>query len=184
MVITPKKQLILFNLVMILVAVGIIALVVVPYVGSIGDMRQDIASTQETLEARRAHVVESRRSIQELPAVEESVKKYQEMTIRVGDELAVITTFERLAAEHGIEQQLLPSFVEQKGGKQQHPYPYYEFQFVNSGTYEQHVKYLRSLELLPYYVMIDSMQFERAKGKQGDSPDLITRFTARVYATP
>ena len=113
-----------------------------------------------------------------LAEVKKDVAQFEGAAILPGEELSVITTLEHLAQEHAIAQKLNVLF-----SRGQITNPFYTFSFVLQGNFQHLREYIRGLDDLPYYVLIDSLRFE-TKADGTDSPPITVRFDGKVYTRP
>lgn len=122
--------------------------------------------------------------------IKQEVKKYSQAWVKPGDELKIITELENLAHNHNIEQTLHISFVDEKKDKKSSDKKtaynamekYYQLSFLNTGSFPDQVEYLKALEELPYYIIIDSLHWQKKKGGLNSKAPLTLRFDAIVYA--
>ncbi len=159
--------------------------VVIPSVKRILSLQKQITDTQTLFEKQYREATLVRRSIREAPEISERLEMYGTATTKVTDALDLVTLFEKIATEKGVEQNIDVSCTDQKPvrGKGQKPdpvgLPSCTFTFLNHGTLEEHMAFLGALERLPQFLFIDSTTWAKRKG--GSPTDLTLGFAARVY---
>lgn len=184
------RQQVLFTTIGIaVISIVIAGIIIVPAIKQILSLQTSITETQKFLEQQYEKTQRMRRSVHSLDSIILQTEKFQNTTIKEGDELRVITELEKLASNNNIEQNLrvekidpketkgLPTETEKNLPPILKKTPYYTFSFSNVGSFENHIKYLKELEKLPYYLNISSLQFE----KKTASGLLGLRFNANVY---
>ena len=174
---SPRQQIIIIISALSIGVVLVVFLVLVPAIRQIRDVRRSITSTQNILEQQRNRTKHMRQAMNNLAEVKKTVADYELAAIRRGEELSVITTLERLAAEQRISQKLSAVF---SGGEV--AVPFYTFSFMLQGDFAQIRAYIGALEALPYYVIIDTLRFE--KKTAGEIQPLTVQFDGKVYTRP
>lgn len=165
----------------IFVFIGIIAitiliitgLIVWPSIKIIYGLKQDITKIENDMEQRYLNSLKLKRTMRELEEIKSQVAKYQQATIKKGEELKVITALENLANAYQIEQNLNAALGEKE--------KFYKFSLLNNGTFSNHVKYLQALETLPYYMIIKDVKFEKRQSQIGTTPTITLIFNGLVY---
>lgn len=164
-------------MVTITLIIGVLAfiigfLVILPAVKNIRQLKNDINSTQEFLEDQYEKTQKMRRSVHNLEDVIIKMKKFENISIRHGYELQIITELEKIATDHNIDQSLkavlnkgniknsfltdIPALLQNND--------YYTFSFHSEGKYEDLLMYFKSIEELPYYFIINNLQFSHING--------------------
>lgn len=171
------------QLIILLSAAGLLTLlislaVIFPTVRRILELERDITATERNVEKQYQRTQKLRRSTHEIGDVIALTARYRESMIEKGQELPVITELERLAAAHNIDQTLVVNFAD-KGAYLADPQ--YTFSFLNKGEFTDHIEYLRALEHLPYYMVINSLQWEKHDLKNIGQNPVTLRFDAEVY---
>lgn len=180
MTLTLKKQIFFFNLAILLVIVSVGVFVVWPTIRHIQTLKAEIRSTQEYLEGRYQKARQVSRSLRELDRIEQAVGKYDQATLPIGSELTLITELEALAEKYNLEQSLKARFIQ---GDKKQPQAQFLFSFVQTGTFTDQMQYLRALETVPYYIVIDGLIWEKPKRVNATSTPVTLRFDGLVYAT-
>lgn len=186
-----KKRLSLYILGIVFVTALVVLLVIWPNSRYILGLKGDIGHIQEELETRYEKTQKLRKSLQELDTIKTEVKKFADITVKENEELRLITELENIASSHNIEQNLDLIYVdtsklsakEKTKDKEESLLPqYYQFSFLNNGFFEDHISYLRSLESLSYYIMIDELRFEKRKGgEEFEKNEITLRFEGKIY---
>ncbi len=171
-----QQTLFLLGLTAILfVAVGIT--IIIPSVRRIQNLKKDIEQTQLYLERQYQRTQRLRRSTHEIAEVEEKIQEYSGAIIRSGEELSLITEFERLSGLYNVDQTLMVNFFDGKNSGR----PYYTFSFLNNAAFTDHVRYLKALEDLPYYIVINSLRFEKRQLRAAGGSPITLSFDAAIY---
>lgn len=168
----------------------VVFLIIIPTVCQLLELKRDISILQTQVEERYERIQHMRRSMKELDNIKILTEKLSHTSIKKGDELKIITEFEKLAEENKIKQTLNANLIEdkekteknQKGGILPALPQYYQFSFLNQGLFSDHLKYLQALEKLPYYIIINNMQWEAHKSNTDKSNTVTLRFYGIVYA--
>lgn len=166
-----KTHLILLTLAIGSATIAVIAAVIMPTTSGIMKISADIAADRRQAENDAIHKTNPERSLRELEAVIKQVEKFAKSTVPPGEDLRLITTFEDLADRHHLTQTLkLDSSAKQ-----------YLFSISNTGAFADQMNFFRSVEQLPYYVIIDKIDWTKPSGS-ADNRSVTTRFTAKIYA--
>lgn len=181
--ITAKQQLAVLTSLAAGIIVAITTLVIIPSVKSILALEKNINQTQKALEQQYQKTQRLRRSVHELDTVLAQTKKFKQAFLTSGGELPLITRLEELAAKHQLEQDLnVQPAAETEGAAQPRlPLAYHVFSFINQGAFADLASYLKSLEQLPPYLVIDRLQWERGQRGPGGRAPVTLRFDAKVY---
>ncbi len=169
---TLKQSATSLIIVISIIVIGIIFVIVIPSIKKIDTLQNDISETQKDLEIRFQKKKKLKRSLRELNNIQEAVNIFRGSKIKQGNELAIITQLENLATTQGIKQNL---GISASGDN-------YKFSFLNHGTLDQHMRFFKALEELPYYVLINEINWEKNSGEKSEDPLLTTRFEATIYA--
>ncbi|PIR03694.1 MAG: hypothetical protein COV59_04455 [Candidatus Magasanikbacteria bacterium CG11_big_fil_rev_8_21_14_0_20_39_34] len=178
-----KKQIIIFLLQNLLVVLLIGGFIIYPAAKNIFELKKNIEQTHDELEQEYTKTKHLKKSLQELDSVKEVTAQFTSSTIPVGSELPMITLFEQLAQRYDIDQNLslgTQDTVRYAMAKSNISDKYYVFSFLNHGTYKHHLQFLRELESMPFYVIIDKLQW--STHGSGPTNDVTLRFDALVYA--
>lgn len=166
-------------MVLVVATSAVVVGVVIPSALRIRALGSEIATTEEFLELQYQRAQQRQRSVRELATVYAATADYERAAVSPQSELALITTFEDLAAVYGLETNFDITYTEQR---RQHLAGYYTFQTLNHGPFIQQLQFLQALEQLPYYVHISSMSLtSRPQGAQDAASDVSMRFTATIY---
>ena len=161
-------------------------LIILPTFQSIRDLQTLIGDTQRYLEEQYERTKKMKKSVHSLADVTEQIAGYELAVVKSGDELSIITQLEKLAVASAVSQTLKVALTDQpetkSPGAEKIPStlrnkPFFIFSFVSEGAFNNLVKYLKTLEAMPYYFNIDSLQFSKNKDN-----DLITlKFSGQLY---
>ena len=152
-----------------------------PSIKEISELEERISHTENFLENQYLKTKQLSRTIRKLDSTLLRSEKFNDIMLNEGDELKLITTLETLEKEIGIESTLKVDFV---GGdkKAKIKNDYYKISFLNSGTYEKHIEYLKALEALPHYIIIKEIQFE-TRGGDKKTRNVIARFDGKIFVS-
>jgi len=188
MQLTLKQRLTIYIVCIILGTLVVAGLIIWPTINHILTLHNDINTIQQELENRYEKTQKLKRSLQELDSIREVNNQINQIAINSGDELTVITQLEKIANENNIEQNTDLNFFDTEkekasktDTKKMATPQYYKFSFLNNGYFEDHISYLKALEKLPYYMIIDNLNFEKRKGEDQTKDKITLRFDAIVY---
>lgn len=187
-----KQKLLIYILAISVVVIIVGGFIITPTVAKILSLRNDINNIEGELESRYEKIQSLKLSIQELPDIKSETDKFSAITIKPGEELNVITELEKIALENNIEQNTDLVFVDTKKDKPTNTTAkkdsvekslpqYYKFSFLNNGYFSDHIKYLQTLEKLPYYMIIDKLNFEKRNNDEKQLNKITLRFDAIIY---
>lgn len=182
---TVRQQIWVFSGIAATVIILILLFVVYPAVKQIRELQRTIKETHVFLEGRYQAIQKSKKSVTELSDVEEDVATYSQAVIKPGLELEFITRLEKLAEKHKVDQQLSASLIDNPKNisklRKQKGRPFYQFSFLNRGSFVDHMAYLRELEQSPFYLIIDRIVFEK-ETTADKKEQIVVRFDGFVYA--
>lgn len=202
-----RQSILLFLSAMLALVIGITFGIILPSIRRIQTLRRDVNAIQEHLEKQYLKAQHLRRSVRELPNISRLINSFAEAAIKPGEELRVITELETIADRHKVEQTLriVTTPADLKASRSTTPpssgseaaaekidssdndrlsgKPYYQFSFITQGPFRNLINYLRAVEQLPYYLIIDQLQWERRKGDSTTSTPVILRFDGRIYVS-
>ncbi len=178
-------MLLLIVVILLSISVGIIY----PSVKKIFKLRQGISQIQSEVDQKYTNAQKLRRTMRELDSIKSQTEIFKQATVKVGNEIQIITELENLATKHNIDQTLnisLGGVSTKKAGTTNHPplSQYYELSFLNNGTFADQVNYLQDLEKLSYYLIIKNVKFENRQNKSNTDDDqtLVTlSFSGIIY---
>jgi len=185
-----RQQMGIITGIIAVISVIIALLVIAPTVRQILSLEKSINETQKFLEQQYEKTQRMRRSVHNLDATIERTEKFNQSVVQDGDELQIITQLEKLAFENNIDQVLKVERVDPKEVKGATPNiekipvllrkkPYYIFSFSNTGNFEDHLRYIKDVEQLPYFLNINPIKFN----KKDNSDSISVRFDAKIYIT-
>lgn len=181
-----KNKLIIAVISILLVLIAISIGVIYPATKKIGELNNSIAKIQNEMEQKYENSQKLRRTMRELDDIENETKKFEKATIKLGDELIIITELENLALKHNIDQTLNVSFISNAAKIKKPGTEYYELSFLNNAFFENHINYLNDLENLPYYVIIKNIRLEKRQGNMlndSEKAPVTLSFNAKIYVT-
>jgi len=161
---------------------SIIFLIIVPSIRYITEIKQNIENTEAELEENFTKIQLLKKSIRELDDVQEKTQNFYFATITEGDELIVIRELERIAEKYAIFQDLNVSYsdgtAQNKDEKKDDPH--YIFTFHNQGSFQDHLKFLSELDKLPYYIIIDKLQWTKTNVRD-ENQQVNLNFNGKIY---
>lgn len=181
---TVRQQLVLFNTGVIITLAIVIGAIVHPAIREIRELQKHIRDTHVYLEGRYESVQRSKKTVAALPEIEPVVEVFGKSFVRLGSELSVITQLEALAERNNIDQQLSAIRIEERKNqpnKKNLNKPYYQFSFLNRGTFANQLAYLQGMEEMPYYIKIERMTWEKPQD-QAKANTIVVRFDGSIYA--
>lgn len=182
-----KQQMILVIFIIALFGIGVSVLIILPTYKNIRELQTIIDGTQTYLEEQYEKTQRMKKSVHSLDVVAKQIAIYEKAIVRQGDELKIITQLEDLAVSANVKQILkvnladgrektltekedkLPPLLRDKSS--------FVFSFVSEGEYENLIKYIKTIETLPYYFNTDSMHFSKNK----DNNLVTLRFSGQIY---
>jgi hypothetical protein len=184
-----KKKLFIASTIILFVVTLVFISVIIPRIRMIRSLHSTIFDTHKRVEQEHEKTRHARKSLRELKNATAFAKSIEQSTLAPGQELAVITQLEKISEKYHIEQTInisldtvsentvLPSALLQRLGIEE----YYTISLLNKGTFENHMAYLHSIETLPYYVVIDALQWERRKTKDEEQPLVSLRLDGYIF---
>lgn len=166
--INVKNQMVTMTLIIIGLSFVIGFLVILPTIKNIRQLQSDINNTQQFLEDQYEKTQRMRRSVHNLNEILSQVEKFKNVSATNGPELEIITQLERLATTYNVSQTLRATLQKNKNTPVMNNLPallknkdYYTFSFQSEGEYKNLINYLKSIEELPYYFSINSIQLSK-----------------------
>lgn len=182
------KQKILFTNAGITAALVLIAgAIIYPTIKNILQLQGDINTIQTQLEERYEKSQKLKRSLKEFAKIKSVIAEMKKTLAMPGDEMAIITAVEKLAAEYQIDQTFSINFIDEQKQKIENATPrvlpqYYRLSFLNNGLFNNHLSYLSALQKLPYYIIIENINLEkRIQGEKKSAAPITSRFDAIIY---
>ncbi len=182
-----KQRILLTNVGITTVLLLITYAIIYPAIKNILELRGEINIIQQQLEERYLKTQKLKRSLKELSEIKSLVAEMEKTLARPGAELIIITTLEKLAAEHQIDQTLNLDFTDEQKQKNENNLPralpqYYRLSFLNNGLFQNQLAYLSALQKLPYYLIIENINLEkRIQGEKKFTAPITLRFDAIIY---
>ncbi len=189
---TLKQHLLIIISCILWTLIAVSVFVVWPATKKILTLRNDITQIESELEIRYLNSQRLKRTERELDQIRTQLDNYKQIAIDKGSELQMITELENLAAKSNVEQVLNVTLFTTKNtnentGALTKPAlsEYYQFSFLVNGAFADEIKYLQTLESMPYYLTIKNIYFEKRQNKKDDTNPIITlTFNGYVYTKP
>lgn len=189
-----KKQLVIYISLVFFILVLCIGGIMIPAVLVIIDTGKRIQISRQEVERQYGKSQLLRRSIREIESSRTFAKVATAATVPDNSELTIITAFEKMSDAHGIEETL---HIEKKNlsdstSTSTRPFiqsglkNYYEVRLSSQGSFPELLSYLHDIEHLPFYVLIDGVNFDTPPAKETTpKPAKVTlQFTGRIFITP
>ena len=174
-----RKKLVIKLLILSAVSASITFFALIPNAKRVNALQLDIVTNQRDLEMQYIKSIYLKKSLEQFKQVAQMVKKYDKMTMKLGEELEVIRELEEVAESNNVRQDLQLR-GDARTADPDTGLPFYTFNFRSHGSYEDLVAYFKDLELLPYYIIIDSLQWQRASGG-GYNAEIGVNFDGKIY---
>lgn len=157
-----------------------------PTLAYVARIRTTVATTATLLETYEQKMRERDYSSRPSSDMGEVIEKFKNAALAPLGELPLIARFETLAEENNIALDLDARFVGRQDAASADDAspglsPYYEFSFVNTGAFRDHIAFFNALEKLPEYVIIQSMALDKQNGN-AEPALVVARFRAVVFA--
>lgn len=163
----PILKILVSSLIIILLGATIIVFVILPTVKYIKNLKIDIQKIEQDSEDQYQKIKLLKKSIAELETVKENSKKLEQGMINKDDTIKLIQELEDLAIEKKVIQNL---------NIQEGPENSFVFSFSVRGTFYDTLQYLHSLEQLPFYVIINSVNWSKV-----DDQNVVLSFNASIF---
>lgn len=159
---------------------------------------------QQNLNDRYEKTQKIKHSLLELSKIKVEIGEISKSLVDTGEELKIITELETIAQNNHIDQNIDLNFIRKSTTKNQKTVNneedgapttqvdtknkralpnYYKISLLNTGSFTDHLNYIQALEKLPYYIIIDNINFEKRQTNTPNQASPITlRFDAIIYA--
>lgn len=165
----------------------LIVFITLPVVLRINNLSTSIQDTQAFLESQYEKSLQLKRSVSELPVAITKAAQFSNAYTKANTEVDIIRMMESIALEHNLKQSLDISFrgtgvpAPKKELTAQYRKPHYELSILATGSFVDLMSYLDTLEKLPLYVIIDSVELSQGTASTEGSPIVNFRYTARIF---
>ncbi len=162
---------------------ALVAFIIWPSVDDIKSLNQVIEGQQAELEQLYTKGRSIKQTLEEYRQVKPTVTTLNNIYVKRGEELKLITTLEQVAHDQGVQQDLTQasSGDEPQGNTLQ-------LQLHVTGTLPKLITYLGALEALDYYLNINLVRLNTNQPAAGTvtsgSPQLSAIFLTTAYLTP
>lgn len=188
-VLSLKQKILLSNMCIVLFLFAIVGFIIVPSINYIVKLKKDINSIQLQIENRYQQAKKLKRSLTELGNLKQNASQFKQSFLKPGSELILITELEQIASRHQIEQNLNINLIDENTKNQNYPVKeknilpvYYQLSFLNNGFMPDQMNFLRDMEKLPYYIIVNNLTIEKRKTSAENEKNPVTmRFDAIVY---
>lgn len=131
----------------------IIAAIIWPTVSYITRLNQDTADLRMYLEKKYESTKNFRTNIKRVEEIKNEIIDYPDYSFKPGDELALITSLENIAAEEKVSQKIISSNLDKITNNQ------VNIQLSTAGSYQQNLNYLNRLEKMGYFINLEEINF-------------------------
>ncbi len=160
---TEKKTLIILAVIST-ISLSIIFGVLLPTIKYIKKLDQETSTLRQYLEKKYENTKTLRTSKEKIEEIQSIVSTYPDDLFYHGDELKLITSLERLAANNRVEQKIDNSNLDKIGEA-------VNLSLTVNGDYKNVLQYLSSLEKEKYYFTITNLQIVSATSPQNNNPN-------------
>lgn len=164
----------------------IIFLVIFPAAKRIKNLDGFINASEEEIEGSFQKTFKLKSSVKKLSETTKEIEQFTGMTSDRSSELPLITMFEGMAEKHHIVQnlnmQFFPSIPGNKKDIGLKDDGYYLFTLKNTGNFQDHLSYLRQLEDLPLYLIINDLSLKKNTDNNQISDAITMNFSIKIYS--
>jgi Tfp pilus assembly protein PilO len=173
---TIKKK-IAISITIVIAAIGlIIYFIILPTIKDIEAISEAVYAERVDLEKKYLRGQLLKKTVENFQKIEPEKDKLVSIFINEGEELKFITALERIAASHGLVQNLKLQ-TRREGSNNYYPLP---LEITTKGRFIQTLRYLKDLERLNYYFNIFSLNLSN-----GEGGNLITgAINGEIYVLP
>ncbi len=176
-----KKKNYLLITVTALAIIVVYMLIINPTIQKIQHLENSISNDENSINGNITKIQLLQKSITRLKDVTEQMQNMNQVTINKNAELNLITNLEKLAKNNNVAQHLDLTIVDvasQKNIPANKRMPYDKFTFHISGTFQQLITYIYTLQHQSFYILIDEITW--SSNKKGI---INASFNGRVYLT-
>ncbi|MBI4427368.1 MAG: hypothetical protein HY569_02725 [Candidatus Magasanikbacteria bacterium] len=178
------------------VLLAILGGIIYPVARKIYRLQKEINQVEAELEKRYENSQKLKRTIKEMDGITKNTNQLSQAMIAAGGELSMITELENLAEKNHITQNLEVAFKEIKaeapraaeasgeGAPRAGLTHFYLLNFSNQGEFADHVRYLAALEKMPFYLITDSIKWEKSKEDKTGKSTISLNFSGIIYVDP
>ncbi len=191
-IIPIKQRLLILTSSIALVLILISVLIVLPTIKQILSLKNNITSIQGNLEERYEKTQRLKKSVSQLSQAKQSAEQFSQAAINPSDQLKSITELENLASQNNIEMTENVEYIDLGQNKDNDSNSdtvdspvlpqYYHFSFLNNGSFRDHLAFLKKIENLPFYLIINNLKFEKKENGNSLSMPVSLTFDAIIYA--
>lgn len=163
-----KKTIIMISTLLCLAGLLIIGLII-PLISETTKLQKDTSALRFYLEKRYQRSKRLRTSTQKINTLKAAAGLYPGHLFHPGEELALITALERVAAKNSVAQTIGNSNLDKISNQQ------IEIHLSVTGRYRAVLNYLADLEALPYFLVIQQLALAPDTSRTAaDRPDQVT----------
>ncbi|MFA6421991.1 MAG: type 4a pilus biogenesis protein PilO [Candidatus Buchananbacteria bacterium] len=150
----------------------VIAFLIIPNIQDIVKINQDIIFQREDLEKKAALGLNIKQISSEISAMEKNSAELNKMYIKSGKELEFLTLLDEIAQKNNVDAQAVPQFPEKNAEK----LTKIPLTIIIKGKFVNVFSYIGSLETMPYYYNIDSLEIQ-----EGANDATTANLTGNIY---
>lgn len=162
----------------ILSMILIVYYLIIPTINDIKKMGMEIEKQKIDLEEKYQKGQSIKKLAEDLKKIEPLVSQLDNIYIDKANSLGLITDLEKIATENGVEQKI--NLVQTENNNNQY-FQKIPIQLFVSGNFINQINYLEKIELLKYYINIQSLEISTAPQGSGNGGSLNTLIFADTY---
>lgn len=163
----PVYKIILSTIGLVLVVILMAVYIILPSINYIKNIKNDIQQSEKNSAEQLDKVKKLKKSIAELDTVKKNIQPLEESIIDKNNTLELIKKIEDLATSQNIEQ--TTQITSEKDDK-------LTFSFKTKASFYKTLQYLNSLEHLPFYALINNLNWTRV-----DDSNVSLSFEAVIF---
>lgn len=173
-----KNKIIISILIFIIALAALIWFIVLPTVGDIKKMGDDIEAQRVDLEKKYIKGQSLKKLSENLKIIEPQLNKLDQIFINSNRELEFITKLEEIANANAVTQKInLGAASKDTGGSD---YQIMPLQLFTQGTFGGQINYLKKLESLNYYINIKSIELSAATAQIIENNENASKSTISI----
>lgn len=184
--ISLKKRALALVIISGVLTLVIVILIIYPATKRIKNLDKFINKSEEEIEGSFQKTSKLKSSVKRLSETTTEIDQLVDMTSDRSSELPLITMFEGMAEKHHVIQnlnmQFFPSTPEKKKDVGIKDGGYYLFTLKNTGLFQNHMAYLRQLEDMPLYLIINDLSLKRNIENNQVSEMMTMSFSIKIYS--
>ncbi|MEK7644157.1 MAG: GspMb/PilO family protein [Patescibacteria group bacterium] len=181
-----KKKAIALVIISALLTLVIVILIIFPAVKRIRNLDGFISASEEEIEGSFQKTTRLKSSVKKLSETIREIGELGDMTSDKSSELELITMFEELADQNNVTQNLNMQFSGSEQIKKKNAGlkdgGYYLFSQKITGRYPNLLAYLRSMEDMRYYLIVDDLNIRKNTEDSRAADAMTMNLTIKIYS--